>query len=135
MRMFHHLRSHHLTRAFSPMAPRRQTPRTAYVPCLDHLEGRIALSTIFTTAHQLVVSAEVGTFKAALKFPLHLTVGTVKTPLHITTVTSPTSIKSVQTTTANNGSHSSSSIQTIQTTTSNGSASISQVHVESVQWD
>ena len=44
MRMFHHLRSHHRTWTFWPAAPRRQTPRTAYVPRLDRLEGRIAMS-------------------------------------------------------------------------------------------
>ena len=104
------------------------------MPRLDRLEDRIALSSsmnIAATTQQLVV--KVGTVKVVVA-PVHLTVSTFKTPVHYT-VTSPTSIKSVQTTTINNGSHSFSSTQTFQSTTSKGSVSFSQVNVESGLWD
>jgi len=44
MKMTHHLRDHHRTQTLSPAASRRGTSRTAYVPRLDRLEGRIALN-------------------------------------------------------------------------------------------
>jgi hypothetical protein len=134
MKMTHDLRSHHQTRTFSPVAPRRQSPRTAYLPRLDRLEDRIALSSISISIPHLVVEVR------GLPPHIQVQVPAVKAPVRITTVTINGQTHQINTgqlagAIAQAGRSSSTSITSIQTQTSNGSESISKVNVEEVQSD